>query len=101
MTRATADEIADVLGDDIDEIFIERIAAVGASVDELGEAVDDLDYERRYGEAREPSSRRVEEVRAILEELRESAEEELEPDEEEELEGLRVVEADELGPDAP
>jgi hypothetical protein len=102
MTRATTDEIADLLGDDVDEAFIERIASVGPSVDELGEAIDDLDYERRYGETREASSHRVEETRSILEELREAASEEPDAeDDEEQHDGLRVVEADELGPEAP
>ena len=95
------EEIADLLGDDVDEAFIERIASVGPSVDELGEAIDDLDYERRYGEAREASSHKVEETRGILEELRESASAEADSEDEEVNEGLRVVEADELGPEAP
>jgi len=96
MTRATPNEIADVLGDDVDDTIIERIASVGVSVDELGEAIDDLDYERRYGEPREASSQRVEEVRTILEELRASAEDEDESEDGEANEGLRIVEGDEL-----
>jgi hypothetical protein len=100
MARATFEEIVELLGDErIDEAFIERVANVGASIDEVGEAVDDLEYERRYGEPREPSSPLVEEVRSILEELpaeRSFAEPESEPEAAEENEGLTVIEPDDL-----
>jgi len=69
VSPATPEEIAEIFGDDLDESIIERIAATSASIDEIGEAIDDLDYERRYGEQREASSYRIEEVRTILEEL--------------------------------
>lgn len=53
---------------DIDESFIERIRDTGASVDQIGEARDDL--EGKLPELRHvPSSLAVAEVRAILEEL--------------------------------
>ena len=65
------------------------------------EAIDDLDYERRYGEPREAASQRVEEVRSILEELLpESESDGDEPEPSEEHEGLTVVEADELAREA-
>lgn len=99
MTRATTEDLAELLGDEVDESTIERIAAVGASIDEIGEAIDNLDYERRYREPRESSSYRVEEVRSILEELPASAMEgapEAESERAEEHEGLIVVEPDEL-----
>jgi hypothetical protein len=99
MTPATTEDIAEVLGDHVNESIIERIAAVGASIDEIGEAIDDLDYERRYGESREASSSRVDEVRTILEELPAPAAEELDSDADEEHEGLTIVDADELAHD--
>jgi len=67
---ATRAEIAELIGDDdrsADASFIERIRATGASVDEIGEAIDDLDGRSR--EARHtPSSTRVAAVRALLDE---------------------------------
>jgi hypothetical protein len=96
MSRATTDEIAELLGDDLEDSIIDRIAAVDASIEEIGEAIDDLAYERRYGESREASSHRVEEVRAILDELPSAKDLETEPDSEEDNEGLTVVEGDEL-----
>ncbi|NVB80716.1 MAG: hypothetical protein HOV81_20135 [Kofleriaceae bacterium] len=101
MATATADEIGELLEDRADETIVDRIANTGASMDEIAEAMEDLDYERRFGETREPSSPRVEEVRAILEEV--SGPEDLEDvqDEDEEDEGLTVVEIDELGHEPP
>ena len=69
MGVASADEITDLLGDRADEKIVDRIAHVGASLDELTEAVDDFEYQMRFGESREPSSAKVEEIRMILEEL--------------------------------
>lgn len=54
---------------DVDPDVAERIAAVGASADELGAAIDDLDHERRLGERRVPASTKIAEVREILEEV--------------------------------
>jgi hypothetical protein len=54
---------------DVDPDVAERIAAVGASADELGAALDDLDHERRFGERRVPASTKIAEVREILEEV--------------------------------
>ena len=103
MMRATPEEITALLGEHVDESIAERIAATGASIDEIGEAIDDLDYERSYGEPRESSSSRIEEVRTILEELSaKEAETPTETDSEtdEEYEGLTVVERDDFVHDA-
>lgn len=67
-TSVSREEVADLLGD-VDATVAERIAATGASVDELGAAVDDLDHERRTGERRVPASAKIAEVRGILEDL--------------------------------
>lgn len=61
-------EVTDLLGD-VDATIAERIAGTGATVDELGAALDDLDHERRFGERRVPASTKIAEVRGILEEL--------------------------------
>jgi hypothetical protein len=67
LPAASREEIAALLGD-VDSSFIERIRDTGASIDQIGEARDDL--EGRLGEQRHvPSSLAVAEVRAILEEL--------------------------------
>lgn len=63
---ATRAEIAELIGDDdrsADASFIERIRATGASVDEIGEAIDDLDGRPAR---RVPSSLRVAAVRELL-----------------------------------
>jgi hypothetical protein len=62
------EEVASLLGD-VDDTIAERIAGTGASVDELGAALDDLDHERRFGERRVPASAKIAEVRGILEEI--------------------------------
>lgn len=98
MTAANADEVAELLGDRADEAIVERIVHLGASLDEVSEALDDLDYQTRFGEPREASSPKIEELRSILEELpyfedvlAEAAEDE------DEAEGLRVMDPEELG----
>ncbi|MBX3155046.1 MAG: hypothetical protein KF773_03525 [Deltaproteobacteria bacterium] len=101
MSAASAEDIAELLGDRADDTIVERIANVGATLDEVTEALDDYEDELRFGEERLPSSVRVEEVRTILEELpaedSDLAGEVVTADEDEdEDEGLRVVEADEL-----
>jgi hypothetical protein len=66
------EEVVALLGD-VDATIAERIAATGATVDELGAALDDLDHERRFGERRIPVSTRIAEIREILEELEHGA----------------------------
>ena len=58
-TAATAEELRAIL-DHLDDLVIERIVATGATLDEVGEAMDDRDVQRP------PSSGRVVEVRRIL-----------------------------------
>src|SRR5258705_2879835 len=65
---ASRAEIAALIGDDdrsADASFIDRIRNTGASVDEIGEAIDEL--EGQFPEAvHVPSSTRVAAVRALL-----------------------------------
>jgi len=64
---ASREEVATLLGD-VDALYIDRVLDTGASVDEIGEAIDGL--EGKFAEPRIlPSSVRVEGVREILEEL--------------------------------
>ena len=64
-TPVSREEVADLLGD-VDVTLAERIAGTGATVDELGAAIDDLEQERRLGERRVPASAKIAEVREIL-----------------------------------
>lgn len=69
MNAASHQEIAAVLGE-VDDLIVQRIADTGASLDEIGEALDQLEDELQFGEEdRLPTSPRVAQVRAILEEL--------------------------------
>lgn len=66
---ASRAEIAALIGDDdrsADASFIERIRATGASVDEIGEAIDDLEGHGQSTAAHAPSTTRVAAVRALL-----------------------------------
>ena len=65
-STVSREEVADLLGD-VDGSVAERIAATGATVDELGVALDDVDHERRFGERRVPASAKIAELRGILE----------------------------------
>lgn len=66
---ATAAEINRVLGD-VDPLIVERILETGASADEVGEALRESQDERGFGEEpHAPSSSRVAEVRAVLDDL--------------------------------
>jgi hypothetical protein len=68
MNAATASDVNRLLGD-VDPIILERILAVGASPDEIGEALRVVEEERGFGEEpHPPSTPRVAEVRAILHE---------------------------------
>ena len=67
-TSVSREEVTDLLGD-VDATIAERIAGTGATVDDLGAALDDLDHERRFSERRIPASTKIAEVREILEEL--------------------------------
>lgn len=65
---ATHAQIVELLGD-VDELYVKRLEDTGASLDEIGEALDDLEKEDDLGERELPTSARVTEVRSILEEL--------------------------------
>lgn len=98
---ASEDEVAELLGERADESIIERIVNTGASIDDVHEAFEDLEFEMRFGEERVAASPMVDEVRRILEELPYFAEVEkataVEGEEEAEgIEGLTLIEADEL-----
>lgn len=68
-TPATADDVLRMLGE-VDPLIVERILATGASPDEIGEALREVEDEHGFGEDRHvPSSPRVAEVRAVLDEL--------------------------------
>jgi hypothetical protein len=69
MNTATAEEVTGLLGE-VDPIVVDRILAIGASAEEVGEALAEIEDEDGYGELHHPpSSPRVAEVRAVLEEL--------------------------------
>jgi hypothetical protein len=69
MSTATRDEIFDLLGDRANEAIVDRIAGVGASLDEITEAIYDDDYLRQYGEERAVCSLKIDQIRVILEDL--------------------------------
>lgn len=77
MTTATHAQIVELLGD-VDDLFVKRIEDTGASLDEIGEALDEVQSEDVLGEpSHTASSPRVAQVRAILEELMETEEDDL------------------------
>jgi hypothetical protein len=63
MPPASFDEIVQLVGD-IDPSTVRRIEEIGASVDEIAEALGMLEGEREL--ALDPTSPRVAEVRALL-----------------------------------
>ena len=66
---ATASDVNALLGD-VDAVVVERILETGASAEEIGEALRGFEQERGFGEEPfAPSSSRVVEVRAVLDEL--------------------------------
>lgn len=66
---ANAADVQRVIGE-IDAVICERILAIGASADEIAEAVRELEDERGFGEMHHvPSSQRVTEVVAILDDF--------------------------------
>jgi division protein CdvB (Snf7/Vps24/ESCRT-III family) len=78
MTTATHAQIVGLLGE-VDDLFVKRIADTGASLDEISEALGDAQNEDVLGEPPHiASSPRVTEVRAILEELMDTDEDDLE-----------------------
>jgi hypothetical protein len=67
-SSVTAEEVEDLLGE-VDPLIIERILATHATLEEVGEALADVEDEQRFGERRAPASPRVAEVREILEDV--------------------------------
>ena len=66
---ASADDIQRMLGE-VDPLIAERILATGATADEIGEALREVEDEHGFGEATHfASSPRVAEVRALLDDL--------------------------------
>jgi hypothetical protein len=65
---ASTEEVGELLGE-ADESVIERVVETGASIDEIAEALEDLEVERRSGPQRTPSSARILELRHILQDL--------------------------------
>jgi len=75
MSTATYQQIVELLGD-VDPLFVNRIEATGASIDEVNEALAQVEGDQ-FGEERcADSSPRVAEVRAILEEIFDDPEDE-------------------------
>lgn len=68
MPNVTADELEVLIGD-VNPLMIERIVATQATGAEVAEALADVEDERQFQERRAPTSPRVTEVRAILDEL--------------------------------
>lgn len=78
MPTATHAQIVELLGD-VDDLFVKRIEDTGASIDEIGEALGDLeDEDERGAPPHIVTSQRVAEVRAILEELFDTDDDEIE-----------------------
>ncbi len=66
---ATATDVNRLLGE-VDPLVLERILATGATPDEIGEALRVVEDERGFGEEPHlPSSPRVAEVAAVLDEM--------------------------------
>jgi hypothetical protein len=109
MATASANEVAELLGDRADDAIVERILGFGASIDEVAEAIRDVEFQREYGEEREPSSEKVDELRVMLEEVFDADDgggfvpDALVPgvDEEDDDEGLTIVGPEELGREPP
>jgi hypothetical protein len=97
MATASTNEVAELLGDRADEALVERVASVGASLDEIAEAIEDLHFQREYGEDREPSSPKVDEIRMILEDYFEPDHDASPSDDDGDDDGLTIVDAEELG----
>lgn len=79
---ATASDVNRLLGDDVEPLVLERILETGASPDEIGEALRYVEDERGFGEEpHQPSSSRVAEVCAVLQEMS-VLDSDIEPDQE-------------------
>ncbi len=70
---ASFEEVDELLGH-ADSRIVQEIVETGASVDEIGAAIDDL--ETASGDTRMPASARVAQIRKILEGMRRGLDEE-------------------------
>jgi hypothetical protein len=79
---ATATDVNRLLGD-VDPLVLEKILELGASPDEIAEALLVVEDERGFGEEHhEPSTPRVAEVRTLLQQMS-VLDNDIEPDEDE------------------
>jgi hypothetical protein len=68
-TPTNAEQLTSLLGE-VDPTAVARLLAIGASYDEVAEALSSIEDEDAYGELHHlPSSPKVAEARAVLEEL--------------------------------
>jgi hypothetical protein len=65
---ANLDEISELLGH-ADRSLVQEVVETGASIDEIGAALDDLEDIHRFGDSRVPESSRIAQLRRILEPL--------------------------------
>jgi hypothetical protein len=72
---ASWDEVDEMLGH-ADSRIVQEIVETGASVDEIGLAIDELEAARGSGDAQMPASPRVAQIRKILEGMRRGLDEE-------------------------
>ncbi len=72
---ASWDEVDELLGH-ADTRIVQEIVETGASIDEIGAAIDDLEDARRFGQPRVPATPRIAQVRRILETMRRGFDEE-------------------------
>jgi hypothetical protein len=77
MTFSTAswDEVDEMLGH-ADTRIVQEIVETGASIDEIGAAIDELEHVRRSGQDLVPATPRIAQVRQILEGMHRGLEDE-------------------------
>ncbi len=59
-----------------DSRIVQEIVETGATVDEIGAAIDDLETARSSGDAQMPASPRIAQIRKILDSMRRGLDEE-------------------------
>lgn len=72
---ASWDEVDELVGH-ADTRIVQEIVETGASIDEIGAAIDDLEDVRRSGQSRVPATPRIAQVRRILEGMHRGLDEE-------------------------
>lgn len=68
MTTPTSSDIERMLGE-VDDLTVDQILATGASLEDIEEAIFEVDDERSLGTSRPPSNDIVAAVRAIVEDV--------------------------------